>query len=289
MPQCNIGKPWHCLLGVVGLVCSSNAMAQKDISGHWRKTNMESHYSETGIGNYNALPVNEAARVRADTWNPERLFMPEHQCEPHPAPYAPVGPANMRVEAIVDPRTQETIAWKMTLHWMENARTIWLDGRPHPPPWAPHTWGGFSTGEWDGDTLTVTTTHIKQAWIRRNGLPQSDQAVLREHWTVNGDILTLISVLQDPVYLTEPLIRSITWRRDPGYQIGSYTCYITRDIDHSYGYVPFNLPGHNTMLMDNLPAQWHLPNDAIRGGAHTLLPEYAETLKSYIGSNGRAE
>lgn len=271
---------------LLGLV-NAQAEAQQDISGHWRKTNFEAHYSETGIGNYNGLPVNDAARMRADTWSPERLFMPEHQCEPHPAPYAPVGPANMRVQAVVDPRSQETIAWKMALHWMENERTVWMDGRDHPPPWAPHTWGGFSTGEWNGDLLTVTTTHIKQAWIRRNGVPQSDEAVLREHWMVNGDILTLISVLQDPIYLTEPLIRTITWRRDPGYQIGSYTCHATAEVEHPEGYVPFNLPGQNTMLRDNLPAEWNLPEPAIRGGAETLLPEYAEELESALGGNGR--
>jgi hypothetical protein len=94
----------------------------------------------------------------------------------------------------------------------------------------------------------------------------------------------LISVLQDPVYLTEPLIRTITWRRDPGYQIGSYTCHATAEVEHPKGYVPFNLPGHNAMLRDNLPAEWNLPEPAIRGGSETLLPEYAEELKSHISA-----
>ena len=34
-------------------------------------------------------------------------------------------------------------------------RIIWLDGRPHPPEAAPHTWMGFSTGEWQGNVLKV--------------------------------------------------------------------------------------------------------------------------------------
>ena len=41
--------------------------------------------------------------------------------------------------------------------------------------YAEHTWMGFSTGRWDGDALVVTTTHIKQMWHRRNGIPQSDR------------------------------------------------------------------------------------------------------------------
>jgi hypothetical protein len=278
----NTRHPLAAMTLALSVVVSGPALAQKDISGHWTQTNSEEHYSETGIGNYNGLPINEAGRVRADTWSPERLFMPVHQCEPHPAPYTPVGPAALRIQAVIDRRTQETTAWRMAAHWMENERTIWMDGREHPPEWAQHTWGGFSTGEWNGDMLSVTTTHIKQAWIRRNGAPQSDQAVLREHWVLNEDVLTLISVLQDPVYLTEPLIRTFTWVRDPGYQIGSYTCHATAEVVYPRGYVPFNLPGQNTMLRDNLPAQWSLPEQAIRGGAETLLPEYAEELKAFI-------
>ena len=47
-------------------------------------------------------------------------------------------------------------------------RTIWMDGRPHPSKYAPHTWAGFTTGEWRGSTLVTTTTHLKWGWVRRN-------------------------------------------------------------------------------------------------------------------------
>jgi len=38
---------------------------------------------------------------------------------------------------------------------------IWMDGRPHPPEHAAHSWTGFSTGAWDGAMLTVKTRHVK--------------------------------------------------------------------------------------------------------------------------------
>jgi hypothetical protein len=41
---------------------------------------------------------------------------------------------------------------------------------------------GFSTGRWDGNVLTVTTTHLKQGWLRRNNVPESDQATLYERF-----------------------------------------------------------------------------------------------------------
>ena len=50
---------------------------------------------------------------------------------------------------------------------------------------------GFSTGRWEGDTLVVRTTHIKQMWHRRNGLPQSDRTVLTERLRRHGNVLTL--------------------------------------------------------------------------------------------------
>ncbi len=55
-----------------------------------------------------------------------------------------------------------------------------LDGRARASfrERAAYLWMGFSTGEWVGDKLRVRTTHIKQGWHRRNGLPSSDRMEL---------------------------------------------------------------------------------------------------------------
>jgi hypothetical protein len=271
-------KTLRWLLLALVIAAARPANAQLDLSGHWVKPNHEDHAGDASIGDYTGLPINEAARVKADTWNSERWGMPEHQCEPHPVTYAPVGPANLRILPIIDPQTQDVVAWDVVMHWMEMHRTIWMDGRPHPPEWAAHTWMGFSTGRWEGDVLTVTTTHIKAGWIRRNGLPHSDQAVLREHWVRTGSLLTLISVVNDPIYLTEPLIRTLSWELSPGYQVGSYPCDVSVEVDHPEGHVPFNLPGRNPYLTE-YASQHRLPMEAVRGGAATTRPEYAEQLR----------
>ena len=83
-----------------------------------------------------------------------------------------------------------------------------MDNRPHPSPDALHTWMGFSTGKWEGDMLTVTTTHLKEGWIRKNGIAESDEATLVEHFIRHGDYLTHVSIITDPVYLTEPMIHT---------------------------------------------------------------------------------
>ena len=56
------------------------------------------------------------------------------------------------------------------------ARTVWMDGRPHPPANARHTYEGFSTGRWEGNRLAIETTHLKAGFLRRNGIAHSDRA-----------------------------------------------------------------------------------------------------------------
>ena len=46
--------------------------------------------------------------------------------------------------------TQQIIRLNTHIQWQEQKREIWMDGRPHPPAYAPHTWQGFSTGQWEG-------------------------------------------------------------------------------------------------------------------------------------------
>ena len=88
-----------------------------------------------------------------------------------------------------DPQTQDVVAIREYISTYEQNRTIWMDGRPHPPDYAAHTWMGFSTGKWEGNILTVYTTHIKQGWDRRNGVPSSDKVTLTEHFIRHGDHL----------------------------------------------------------------------------------------------------
>jgi hypothetical protein len=70
--------------------------------------------------------------------------------------------------------------------------------------------GGFldrTLGRRDADRRT---THVKAGWIQRNGVPASDRAIITEHIVRHGDVLTLVSVVDDPIYLEEPLVRSTT-------------------------------------------------------------------------------
>ena len=108
----------------------------------------------------------------ADSWDVERTTVLEHQCQPYTMPYLFHGPLQFRVWEERQPDSQEFLAIKFYIGTYQQWRTIWMDGRPHPPEYAPHTFMGFSTGEWNGDILTVTTTHIKAGLLPPQRHPQ---------------------------------------------------------------------------------------------------------------------
>jgi cyclase len=126
---------------------------------------------------------------------------------------------------------------------------------------------------WDGDMLTITTTHLKMGWIRRNGIPRSDQAVVTEHLIRHDSYLTWIVSIDDPVYLTEPFVRTTNFVWDPHQQIAAYPCQIVEEIDRPQGVVPHHLPGRNPFLKE-FAEKYGVPPDAARGGAETMYPEY---------------
>ena len=145
----------------------------------------------------------------------------------------------IRFWAEIDQATQKLIAYHGHINQEEQEMTIWMDGRPHPPDAALHTWSGFSTGEWDGDTLVVTTTHLKETYIRRDGLMHSDRATIRTRWRRMGDYLQATSILYDPVYMTEPYVRStMMWVSDPNMRMDPYPCEEATETAIPRGAVP---------------------------------------------------
>src|SRR5262245_47674603 len=247
-----------------------------DLAGEWAPRFHEDQPERIPgpeIGDYLGLPINEAARLHADSWDASILTLPEHQCKPHPSDYSPRGPANLRIWKEVDTASQQLIAYHTHISWQAPERTIWMDGRPHPPDYTPHTWQGFSTGTWDGDMLTITTTHLKMGWIRRNGIPRSDTATVTEHLVRHDNYLTWIVVIDDPVYLTEPFVRTTNFVWDPHQQIAPYPCQIVEEIERPQGVVPHHLPGQNRFL-NEFPSKNGVPADAARGGAATMYPEF---------------
>jgi hypothetical protein len=270
------------VLLITALAASARLSAQEDPSGMWAPRFDEDWFERIPgpeIGDYLGIPLNDAARLRADSWDATLIELPENQCRAHGADYGWRGPSNLSIWKEVDRATQRVIAYHTHLSAYGAEQTIWMDGRPHPAEYAPHTWAGFSTGEWDGDTLVVTTTHLKENWVRRNGIPRSDLATARAHIMRHGNYLTVAVLTYDPVYLTEPFIRTTDFVYAPQVQMAPWPCEAVDEVDRPAGVVPHHLIGANPFLQE-FPAAHGIAPQAARGGAETMYPEYILKMKS---------
>ncbi len=266
------------VIAVLVYAAAGVAMAQNvDFSGAWTPL-----YHEDGperlpgpeLGDYTGLPINDAARLRADSYDADRIsVVTEYQCRQHSADYSMRGLATLRIDSQLDPATQQLLAFHTRIGFQAMERTIWLDGRSHPSPEAAHSWQGFSTGVWNGNVLTITTTHLKAYYLRRNGVPSTPNRTLTEHWMRHADFLTVVTIIDDPAMLTEPLVRSQSWVLDPGQQMGPTQCEYVTEIPGAAQLVPHHLPGTNPWLQ-MFAEEYGLPYAATRGGAETLYPEY---------------
>jgi cyclase len=254
--------------------------AQVDLTGTWTPKFHEDQQDRIpgpDLGDYLGLPINEAARFSALTWSASRLTLPEHQCRVHISPYIYRGPLTFRSWEEKDPQTQQVVAIKNYISTYEQLRTIWMDNRPHPSPDALHTWMGFSTGKWEGDMLTVATTHLKEGWIRKNGIAESDAATLIEHFIRHGNYLTHVSIITDPVYLTEPMIHTEDFVLENNYE-GSwlFPCETVVEVaNRAKDDVPAYLPGENKFITE-FTSRWGISEKAAMGGAETMYPEYRQ-------------
>lgn len=110
--------------------------------------------------------------------------------------------------------------------WMDTERTVWMDGRPHPP--ASQTFQhGHAVGKWEGKTLVVETTNFKDHPLGLStSLPSSSQKKLTERFTLSedGKALLYAVTVEDPVYLVTPAQFSGRWEYRPGMPHSNQKC-----------------------------------------------------------------
>ena len=71
-----------------------------------------------------------------------------------------------------------------------------------------------------GGSLTVTTTNLKSGYIRKNGIPYSDNAEMTERFFVNttpdgNQWLTVTQYVRDPQYLNAEYVTSWHYKKEP--------------------------------------------------------------------------
>ena len=279
------------LLLLCALTGSAPLSAQQnspvDLTGTWVWVNQEDATNRyRGVdpgGRYEGLPLNDAARMRADTYSEEWVSTsPLLQCRPRGPTYQPYALDPVQIDKQLDPISRQVVAYRITAHKTAGARMVWLDQRARPSSYATHSWEGFSTGTFKGPILELSTTHLKESIITRNGVPSSFRAQVIEQLYLDEPYLHWVFTVIDPDYLTEPLVRSGLYVRSATQQLPPYPCQaednLPPDARQSYK-VPHYLPGENPWLTQTA-FKFKVPLQAWRGFAETLYPEWYQKAKT---------
>ena len=284
--RCHVKKQFlsTALVAAALVVFAVPAFAQVDLSGEWGARQQEDQpHRAPGpeLGDYAGFPINAALRQKAETWDASILSQPERQTQPHPAQYSLRGGGgpNLTITKLNDPVTEQMVAYRIQGLYGRADRIVWMDDRPHPSDFSEHTWNGFSTGHWEGNTLVVTTTHMKQGVIQRNGLASTPYGVMTEHWMRHGENLTVFTSIDDPAYLEEPFVRTSDWVWNPAGSIANARgqFYSVDELgDKPLGWVPsFPIGTHHT----DFGIKYDIPFDVTQGGKATLYPEYQSVIE----------
>ena len=257
-------------------VCRT-ASAQMEITGSWAARNHEVLAGDGLPVDFTGIPLNEEGRIRALGYSESQLAMEERQCQGWPAFYMVQGPFGLKIWSETDPLKGNVISYTIGAWEDRTPITIWMDGRPHPSKYAQHTRAGFTTGVWEGNTLVTYTTHLNAGFLRKTGAANSDEATMTMRFYRHGDILTVLAIIEDPVYLAEPWILSRSFQQSatPLSSIGP-PC-ITTFEGNTGQTAPHYLPEKNPFV-DEMTTKYGVPRDAAIGTPETLYPEYRKKI-----------
>ncbi len=185
-----------------------DAELRSDIFRVW----LPSERPNTGAG-FTEYPLTDAGRSASAAWDPAED--PALRCIPPGLPTAMDNPYPMAFR-------DEGATIVMLLEEWDGVRTIFMNGTGEPAQ--PRM--GHSVGRWEGSTLIVETTDIGWRYIDDLGTPQSEDAVIDEHFTLSEDGTSLAweARITDPVNFTEPVVMEGVWVWVPGHEIKPFNC-----------------------------------------------------------------
>jgi hypothetical protein len=212
---------------------NARTSAPVDLTGYWVSViseDWEFRMVTPDKGVFDTLTLNNEGRRVGQQWDPAKDVAAGEQCKAY-------GAAN-----IMRMPTRLNITWEndTTLKINTDAGTqsrLLRFGTPAPADTQP-SWQGYSVAEWEmapgarggargggaaaprAGNLKVVTTHLRPGYVRRNGAPYSDRAVVTEYYDAytlpNGDQwFTVTTKVEDPVYFSRPLITTSEFKKLP--------------------------------------------------------------------------
>jgi hypothetical protein len=203
-------------IGSKSTFASAGATATS-IAGTWFSPNTEFFGYMGQVGKF---PLNEKARAAMKA-AADPTATTQKDC-------IPIGVPGVMFYPVANTITVRPDRVVLKVDWMSTERTIFLDGRAHPPA-DKTSLHGHSVGRWEGDTLVAETTNFSEhAMGLSTSAPSSTQKKVTERFRLSPDKKTLLysGVVEDPVYLTKPAEWSGKWEFRPAMQHSNQKCNV---------------------------------------------------------------
>lgn len=209
---------------------TGKSQAPFDLSGYWVSQIVDEwRFRVSPIkGDILYMPLNGDARRIAEAWDPAKDEATGNACKAYGAIGVMQRPGRLHFSWI----DENTL--RLEADAGNQARLLHFGKAPEKMP-APSL-QGYSEASWEGPefrrggrggapagppkngTLKIVTTGMTPGYIRKNGVPYSDKAVLTEYINFltgqKGDTyISVTTFVDDPVYLTGPFIRTYDFKQ----------------------------------------------------------------------------
>jgi len=217
-----------------GPPATAKAAAPIDITGHWVSLITDDwvyRMITPAKGDVSYVPLNPEGRRVADAWDPARDEAAGEQCKGYAAP------AIMRLPSRVEITWQDDNTLKLDIDTGMQTRLFHF-GQTEPQ--GARSWQGWSAASWQlsgtteqfypgptslgqikrAGTLKVDTTNLRAGYLRKNGVPFSENAFMTEFYNLiveddGNQYLVIQTFVADPRYLTAHFVRTMQFKREP--------------------------------------------------------------------------
>ena len=226
--------------GAAGPPPTAKAAAPIDLTGYWVSIVVDEWRFRVSPqkGDIVYMPLNPEARRIANVWDPDKDVADGKQCKA----YGAVGVMQRPGRLHIDWADDNTL--KIDADAGTQTRMLRFGAAAAQAPKGESTWQGTSTAQWQmpagrglidlggigfvagggtatrgrAGTLKVVTNNLLPGYLRKNGVPYSDKAVVTEYFNrltgAQGDTYFVVTAeVEDPTYLTQPFVRSYQFKK----------------------------------------------------------------------------
>jgi hypothetical protein len=186
-----------------------------DLTGYWVSPIIEDwkfRMVTPNKGVFGGIPLNDEGRKVGMSWDPAADEKAGEQCRAYGAG------GIMRLPSRLHVTWQDDATLKVEVDTGTQTRVLSFNASPP----AEASWQGQSLAQWNvpANTLKVVTTNLKPGYVRKNGAPYSNKAVVTEYWELHSlpnkdQWMTVTTKVDDPVYFARPYLTSSDFKKLP--------------------------------------------------------------------------